>query len=80
MNYCVKEKIREVAEVASKPILKNKISCNMGLYKDENSQTPEMELNYNGNYELKLITAVAVTVGISITVCVCLKICKMLNW
>ena len=75
MKICVQKELDEL----KKPIVKNHLVWNMGVYKDSSAKDPEIEFNLNKNIELKLLT-VAVVAAVAVTsVCVCRKIARMMR-
>ena len=77
MNFCFKEKAQEAAELIQKPVVKNKVSWNMGVYKNENASKPEVSFDVNSDTEVKLIAVLAVTATVLLTACALRKFCKM---
>lgn len=75
MKICLEKEFDEL----KKPIVKNHLVWNMGVYKDSTAQDPEIEFNLNKNTELKLLTVVAVSAVVITSVCVCRKIARMMN-
>lgn len=77
MNFCFKEKLNEAVTCIEKPIVKNNISWNMGVYKNDTAASPEVSFNVNSNTEVKLVTVVAVVAVVALSACICHRICKM---
>ena len=73
MNFCFEQKLVEL----KKPVVKNKFSWNMGIYKDSTAQVPEIDLNMNKNTEMKLLTVAAVVGGLLLAVCLYRRMTKM---
>lgn len=73
MNFCLEEKL----DAIKKPIVKNKLSWNVGIYKDSGAKDPEIDLNMNKNTEIKLITVVVIVSAVVFVACMCRKMSKM---
>ena len=77
MNFCVKEKICGLRKELEKPTVRNNISWNVGVYKDEQSKEPEVELKINKNTEMKLYVLALVLAGIVFLAFVCHRLSKI---
>lgn len=51
----------------------------MGVYKDEKSKEPEIELNVNNSREIKLYALVLTVAIIVFLACICHKVSKISN-
>lgn len=77
MNFCLKEKLDKAVTCLEKPTVRNNISWNMGVYKNDTAAAPEVSFNVNSNTEVKLITVVAVAAVVVLGACICHRVCKM---
>ena len=77
MNFCMKEKVCGLRKKLEKPTVKNCISWNMGVYKDEKTQEPAIELKVNNSTEIKLYVLALVLAGIVFLAFVCHRLSRI---
>ena len=76
MNYCVKEKMDAAVNLLEKPVVKNKLSWEMGVYKNENTSEPLTNLHFNSDVDIKLFALLGIAATVAVTSCICYKACK----